>query len=53
MFGYAALDNICHWFCAPLEKTGVDRSLVQEEWDDMVEYSKEYLNLIQEDYKII
>ena len=42
-----------HWFCAPLERAGADRSLVQEEWDDMVEYSKEYLNLIQEDYKII
>ena len=53
VFGYAAVENICHWFRVPLERAGVDRSLVQEEWDDMVEYSKEYLNLVQEDYKII
>ena len=46
-FGYAALDAICQWFGVTLERAGVDSSLVQEEWDDMVEYAKQYLNLVQ------
>jgi len=29
-FGYAALDHLCNWFCVPLEKAGVDRSVIQE-----------------------
>ncbi|XP_065885418.1 uncharacterized protein [Dysidea avara] len=37
-------------FAIPLEKAGIDTCAVQEEWDDMVEYSKRYLNLVQ-DYK--
>ena len=52
-FGYASLEEICDWFAIPLEKAGIDSSAVQEEWDDMVEYSKRYLNLIQDDYKVI
>ena len=52
-FGYAALDAICQWFGVPLERAGIDSSLVQEEWDDMVEYAKQYLNLVQQDYKIV
>ena len=52
-FGYAALDAICQWFCVPLERAGIDCSEVQEEWDDMVEYAKQYLNLVQEDYKVV
>ena len=31
----------------------VDLSLVQGEWDDMVEYTMTHLNLVQEDYKVI
>ena len=31
----------------------MDLSLVQEEWDDMVGYGKQYLNLVREDYKVI
>ena len=30
-FGYAALDVICKWFGVPLERAGIDYSLVQEE----------------------
>ena len=52
-FGYTALDNICQWFCLPLDKAGVDRSLVKEEWDDIVDYSKQYLNLVQDEYKVV
>ena len=52
-FGYEALDAICDRFQGPLENASVNCSLVQEEWDDMVDYAKKYLNLVQLDYKII
>ena len=52
-FGYTALNSICQWFCLPLDRAGVDRSLVKEEWDDIVDYSKQYLNLVQDDYKVV
>ena len=28
----------------------VDIALFEEEWEDMAEYAKRYLNLVQEDY---
>ena len=31
----------------------MDRSLVQEEWDDVVDYARRYLNLVQDEYKIV
>ena len=52
-FGHASLEAICHWFAIPQEKASIDSSAVQEEWDDIVEYSKRYLNLVQDDYKVI
>ena len=36
-FAYAALDSVCQQFCVPLEKANIDLSLIQEEWDDMLE----------------
>ena len=51
-FAYSALDSVCQRFSVPLEKANINLSLVQE-WDDMLEYSKRYLNLVQEDYKMI
>ena len=52
-FGYKALDMICERFAVPLEHANVDCSMVQEEWDDMVDYGKRFLNLVQDDYKVI
>lgn len=40
-------------FANPLEKAGVDVTLIREEWEDMIEYAKRYLNLVQEDYQTI
>ena len=51
-FGQVSLEAISQWFAIPLEKAGIDTSAIQEEWDDMVEYSKQYLNLVQ-DYKTV
>ena len=52
-FGHAALKAICQRFQIPLEAASLDVSAVQEEWDDMVDYGREYLNLVQEDYKVL
>ena len=40
-------------FVIPLKNAGVNLSLVQGEWDDMVDYAKSYLNLTGEDYRVI
>ena len=50
-FGYEALETVCERFHVPLESADVDCSLVQE-WDDMVDYGKTFLNLVQDDYKM-
>ena len=52
-FGYNLSGAFCHRFSMPLEKADIDVSTVQDEWDDMVLYSKQYLNLVQNDYKVI
>ena len=44
---------ICQRLQIPLEKAGIDCSVIQEEWDGLVEYGRKYLNLVQEDYKVI
>ena len=51
-FGYNALDAICERFNIPLETARIDcsASTIHEEWNDMLQYSKRYLNLVQEDY---
>ena len=46
-FGHTALDEVCSWFHVPLEYANIDSSLVREEWDDMVEYGKQYLTLFK------
>ena len=35
------------------QKAEIDTSLLLEEWKDMVDYSKRYLNLVQEPYQVI
>ena len=52
-FGYDALESIAVRFQVPLENAKVNCSELKGEWDDIVEYGKRYLNLVQEDYKII
>ena len=52
-FGYSAIDAISIRFRTPLEHAKVDCSVLQQEWDDMVDYAKRYLNLVQEDYSVL
>ena len=40
-------------FRVSLENPSVNLSAVREEWDDMVDYSNKYLNLVELDYKVI
>ena len=49
-FGYEALDSFSTRFKVPFE---VDCSVLQEEWDDMVDYVRRYLNLVQEEYQVV
>ena len=36
-----------------LVNANVNSALLHEEWDDIVEYAKRYLNLVGDDYKVI
>ena len=40
--------SVSQRFCVPLMKANVDLSQVQEGWDDMLEHSKQYVNLVQD-----
>ena len=52
-FGHPALEAVCQRFSLPLEHAHVDLSLILEKWDDMVEYGKQYINLVQQDYQTV
>lgn len=52
-FGYPALEWIADRFKIPLEKAKVNLSLLQEEWDDIVEYARRYYDIVQDDYKSV
>ena len=52
-FANTALHSLSARFEVPLQKAKVDITLLEEEWEDMVEYAKCYLNLVQEDYQTI
>lgn len=52
-FVNTALQNLSARFEIPLQKAQVDIALLEEEWEDMAEYAKRYLNLVQEDYQMI
>ena len=52
-FAHDALESLSTRFRVPLEKAGVDCSLIQEEWEDILDYAKRYLNLVQENYTTI
>ena len=52
-FGYPALEWIAERFKIPLEKANVNLSLLQEEWDDIVDYARRYIDIVQDDYKSV
>ncbi len=46
--GDVTLGNLCDRFRIPLEKAGLCIAVMQEEWRDMLEYARLYLNIVQE-----
>jgi len=42
-------DNLVQQFLTPLETSGVETVNINEEWEDMVEYGRDYLNIAEED----
>ena len=51
-FGYDALAYFTRRFSVPLDHANVDCTLLQQEWDDMVDYGKAYLNLTENYQKV-
>ncbi len=51
--GDVALGNLCDRFRIPLEKAGLCIAVMQEEWRDMLEYARLYLNIVQEPNRVI
>ena len=49
----AALPRLIKRFEIPLQRAGADLSVLEEEWEDMTDYGKRYLNLVQDDYHSI
>ena len=43
-FGYESIELLISRFSTPLQEAGVNIALIQEEWDDMVSYAKQYVN---------
>ena len=52
-FSDAAVTAFSTRFVNPLQKAGIDTSVLLDEWKDMAGYSKQYLNLVQESYQVI
>jgi len=49
-FANSAIETVSKRFEVPLEKASIDISILTDEWDDMVSYAKQYVNLTL-DYK--
>ena len=52
-FAATTLQDLVQQFLVPLEKAGVDTTQINEEWEDMVDYARCYLNIAEEDNQII
>ena len=52
-FADAALQHLSDRFAVPLDKAGVDLSMLQEEWNDLVDYARRSLILVQEPSRVI
>ena len=52
-FAHNSLEYLVNLFQQPLEKAKINITVIQEEWEDMVDYAKRYFNLVQESYRVI
>ena len=51
-FAYSSLDYLTERFLVPLQKRNVNSSQKKEEWDDMTDYARRYINLV-DSYRVI
>ena len=52
-FAGIALGNLCQRFKTLPEKAGLPVTAIEDEWKDILEYAKLYLNIVPESYRII
>ena len=52
-FGYEAIQHLHTRFAVPLQEAKVNCALLQQEWDDMIWYAKEYIILVQDPYPVV
>jgi hypothetical protein len=50
-FGVEVVQALAERFTIPLQEAEVNCALLQQEWEDMVYYAKEYINLVQDPYR--
>ena len=51
LFDYESIEVLISRFSTPIQEAGVNIALIQEEWDDMVLYAKQFVNSVQNSYK--
>lgn len=52
-FGYDAIECLTTHFVTPLEEASVNISLIHGEWEDVVFYATQYINLVTNSYKVV
>lgn len=52
-FGLDAVQALAERFTIPLLEAKVNCALLQQEWEDMVYYAKQYINLVQDPYRVV
>ena len=52
-FGIEAVQALGERFAIPLQEAKVNCALLQQEWEVMVYYAKQYINLVQDPYRVV
>ncbi len=52
-FAKPSLEQLSTQFAEPLRRANIDALVLEEEWEDMLDYAKRYLNIVQEECSII
>ncbi len=52
-FGYEAIEYLAKRFILPLQNANANCALLQQEWEDIVFYAKQYINLCKDPYLVV
>jgi len=52
-FSTTKIDELVQQFLVPLQEAGVNTAQIIEEWEDMLDYARRYLNITEEENQII